>query len=1013
MERVKICFALLALSYCRQSYAAVLPSDNGPKCGLRQTEGRVSNFLTFLSRIVGGQESTYGSHPWQVSLKQKGRHICGGTIISENWVITAAHCIDSDITLTELKVSVGDHKQSAVDKEEQSLPVKRTISHELFKLANPLNHDISLLELDGQIKFSDKVQPICLPHPDEVFKPGTLCTTTGWGRLKENGLLPDVLREVQLPILESEKCISVLKTFRRTMEGHSVLCAGFEEGGKDACQGDSGGPLVCQRESGIWTLVGITSFGMGCARSWINNISKSKPSRGSPGVFTDVALFLPWIQKTLIQATQTMKKSSKLCSATDGALIGIEGGIDYPEKPNQFYENNEMCVWSIHVPEEKYILLNFLRFDLEEDTSCNSDYLAVFAEADLLIGRFCGSVSPLPILIGSSSVTLKFMSDISNYRTGFSMTYKAVEPDSQLGSGCGSVAVLLAEGIIQSMHYPQLYNNKADCHWVIYAPENYAIELVFEDFELEQSTDCAYDSLKVYGDVAGSEEIATLCGLTIPPPVLSYENVLVVQFTSDNSHSYRGFRAAFSFISKAVLHGLEGFEDLPTKATEMPYTDMPNDVCGMSLVPARFVFSRIVGGEEAVPNSWPWQVSLRVAGEHVCGGVIIKPDWILTAAHCLQGREKYSKLLVVVAGDHDISTEDPGEQKRSVKSIVLHPSYNDSSNDYDVALLRLDAPLQYNYYARPACLPENRQKVEPSSLCTVTGWGGRAIGESNKKLQQLEVPVLEPQACSQYYPDRTTERMFCAGFPLQEGKDTCRGDSGGPLVCHSEHSNYIVYGITSWGAGCGKAQKPGVYASVPAFMDWIHEQLNFATNIPEDVQKPLNSMQPENNSQEKGGQHEMTGTRDPSPDALSKHKTVLHMETSECLNTTDEVHFASGCQDVILLQTAGEVQSPSYPNNYPNDVSCQWRIIAPKDKIIKVEFKDFDISTDGGNCSDFIAVYNGMSQDKNLKVKFCGDTKPCTLWSSGTALTVEFTSDAVGTALGFRLEYSVQDSKDE
>lgn len=135
----------------------------------------------------------------------------------------------------------------------------------------------------------------------------------------------------------------------------------------------------------------------------------------------------------------------------------------------------------------------------------------------------------------------------------------------------------------------------------------------------------------------------------------------------------------YLFFKPTVLHGLEGFEDLPTKATEMPYTDMPNgllhsfigyapymylfndktipknlvyqfyfrenllkfsfsDVCGMSLVPARFVFSRIVGGEEAVPNSWPWQVSLRVAGEHVCGGVIIKPDWILTAAHCLQGR---------------------------------------------------------------------------------------------------------------------------------------------------------------------------------------------------------------------------------------------------------------------------------------------------------------------------------------------------------------------------------------
>ncbi|MBN3305334.1 OVCH1 protein, partial [Amia calva] len=213
-----------------------------------------------------------------------------------------------------------------------------------------------------------------------------------------------------------------------------------------------------------------------------------------------------------------------------------------------------------------------------------------------------------------------------------------------------------------------------------------------------------------------------------------------------------------------------------------------SDACGMPPVAARFVLSRIVGGEEAIPHSWPWQVSVGVVNEHICGGTVIHPEWILTAAHCVYGL--------------------------SVKEVILHPGYNDISLDYDVALLQLATPLVYNNYVHPVCLPSKSQEVNYSGSCTVSGWGSKQGGYWNSTLQQLEVPVLTAEDCGSLYPGRITESMLCAGSPLTEGQDTCMGDSGGPLVCQSEQSTYFLYGVTSWGFGCGQARRPGVYSSV-------------------------------------------------------------------------------------------------------------------------------------------------------------------------------------------------------
>uniref|UniRef100_A0A8C0FV96 Peptidase S1 domain-containing protein n=1 Tax=Bubo bubo TaxID=30461 RepID=A0A8C0FV96_BUBBB len=222
-----------------------------------------------------------------------------------------------------------------------------------------------------------------------------------------------------------------------------------------------------------------------------------------------------------------------------------------------------------------------------------------------------------------------------------------------------------------------------------------------------------------------------------------------------------------------------------------------DDICGIPSNQPRFIFSRIIGGEEAVPYSWPWQVSVQISDEHVCGGAVLAREWVVTAAHFLLN----NKIEI--------------NFKRSVKQYIIHPSFNKTTMDSDIALLQLAEPLEFNPYVGPVCLPAKEEAVQPSRVCVVTGWGAHEA-----------VPILVLDTCQSYYinlPSKVTQRMICAGFPLEEGKDSCTGDSGGPLVCPSEDNSgfYTLHGITSWGLGCGEKSYPGVYTNVGVFVDWI------------------------------------------------------------------------------------------------------------------------------------------------------------------------------------------------
>ncbi|XP_051899161.1 transmembrane protease serine 6 isoform X2 [Pristis pectinata] len=235
---------------------------------------------TSKSRIVGGTNSTEGEWPWQASLQVNSMHVCGGILINERWVLSAAHCFPSSYAPPEYwTIYLGKFKLSTVGSNELSFKVLRIIVHPYFD-EETYDYDVALLELDQPVPVVPTTFPICLPAKTHVFEKGQLCWVTGWGATEEDGSTEDILQKVDVQLVDQSVCN---EEYSYTITSR-MLCAGYAEGKKDSCQGDSGGPLVCEESSGRWFLAGIVSFGIGCARP------------GYYGVYTRVTRLIAWIR---------------------------------------------------------------------------------------------------------------------------------------------------------------------------------------------------------------------------------------------------------------------------------------------------------------------------------------------------------------------------------------------------------------------------------------------------------------------------------------------------------------------------------------------------------------------------------------------------------------------------------------------------------------------------------------------------------------------------------------------
>ncbi|XP_016530031.1 ovochymase-2 isoform X3 [Poecilia formosa] len=551
--------ALLFVCFWMNSGIQAVQKDQ--KCGSTPAVNPKRRFL----RVVGGTQATYGSHPWLVSIQNKGSHFCGGAILTDRWILTAAHCFPSlsNVFLSSVTVLVGEFDLRVEDKDEQVFTVKSLLIHENYNHACPMNYDIALVELDRHVAMGARVRPICLPLPDFKIPPSTKCVVAGWGKTWERGHIPAVLREVHLGLVDQAKCkyvqLMIKSSFPKQKQkflnpAMTILCAGAEGGGRDACQGDSGGPLVCQAGAGSdrWIVLGITSWGQGCGRSWGMKSNRHPSKKGSPGIFTDVKLLLPWIKQKMREAEQQQLSTSGLCSVTDGPVSDSEGLIRNPAFPDTYYDNNQLCLWSIKAHPGHSILLEFDHFDVENSSYCQFDRLTVSGSKNRPVAIFCGKLRPARVLLqNSQNAVLLFSSDINRAGRGFAVRYRGIK--GSFPPACGTIVLVEDQISLYTPNYPQSYSNDCALRWVIYSPPGHLVKLTFADFDLEESERCLHDSLTVLGDIEGNKEIAVLCGGSIPPPVLSFSSIMVLHFTSDSRITRRGFSAGLTFIRKEAL----------------------------------------------------------------------------------------------------------------------------------------------------------------------------------------------------------------------------------------------------------------------------------------------------------------------------------------------------------------------------------------------------------------------------------------------------------------------------
>ncbi|KAK9965093.1 hypothetical protein ABG768_004202 [Culter alburnus] len=240
------------------------------------------------NRIVGGSSASEGAWPWQVDIQTDSQgHVCGGTIIAENWVLSAAHCFPNPNDISSYMIYAGRQQLNGWNPDQTSHRIRRVVVP--LGYTDPrLGQDIALVELATPIVWSDRIQPVCLPYASAEFNSDMKCMITGWGDIRDGVALQGVgpLQEVQVPIIDSKTCqdMFLINPTENIDIRFDMMCAGFQGGGKDSCQGDSGGPLVCQISDGSWVQAGIVSFGLGCARA------------NRPGVYAKVSSFSDFIQ---------------------------------------------------------------------------------------------------------------------------------------------------------------------------------------------------------------------------------------------------------------------------------------------------------------------------------------------------------------------------------------------------------------------------------------------------------------------------------------------------------------------------------------------------------------------------------------------------------------------------------------------------------------------------------------------------------------------------------------------